>query len=407
MNISKLKTGAAISGPAILSGAYASDNDITNIISDLYDGLDVVSRELVGFIPCVERNVSAERAMVGQNVTYPITQEANVVDISPSMAVPEPTSQEFDADSIVITKSRAAEFGWVGEEQKGLNTSVGYRSLQADMFAQGLRKLTNEIEADIALEAALNASRMYGDAGTTPFANDVGPTAQLRKILDDNGAPMTDRSFVGDTAMGAALRTLHNLTRVDEAGSAMTLRDGELLNLHNFSIKESAQIVNHIAGNAAAATTDGTAYPEGATQIVVPAGGTGAILAGDVITFAGDVNQYVVKVGVADVAVGGTLEIVKPGLRVAIPATATTITVLGNATRNIGFTKSALHLVTRAPALPSQGDLAIDRMMITDPRSGLTFEVSIYPGYRKVYAEVAIAWGQKAIKPAHIAGVLG
>jgi hypothetical protein len=66
-----------------------------------------------------------------------------------------------------------------------------------------------------------------------------------------------------------------------------------------------------------------------------------------------------------------------------------------------------MALAARAPALPEGGDLAMDRMLLTDPRSGLVFEVSLYPGYRKVRAEVAMSWGVKAIKPPHIVALLG
>ena len=46
-------------------------------------------------------------------------------------------------------------------------------------------------------------------------------------------------------------------------------------------------------------------------------------------------------------------------------------------------------------------------MMITDDRSGLAFEVSIYGGYRKVRYEIALAWGVKNIKPQHTCLLLG
>jgi len=44
---------------------------------------------------------------------------------------------------------------------------------------------------------------------------------------------------------------------------------------------------------------------------------------------------------------------------------------------------------------------------VTDPRSGLSFEVSVYPGYRKVVYEVALAWGFANVKPAHTSMLLG
>lgn len=395
-----------LTSPSLLS-VSAHANTLTGLIPDLYAGLDVVSRELVGFIPSVTRNVSAERAALNESVKWGVAPAMGAVDISPAMTVPEPTDRTVANDEIKITKSRAVEFGFIGEEQKGLNNGPGYLSLQADMFAQALRTLTNEVETDLAVEAALNSSRAYGTAGTTPFGTNVGESAQLKKILDDNGCPNSERSLILDTTAGAALRTLNNLTKVNEAGTAMTLRDGELLNLNGFSIKESAAVTSRAVGTNASGSTNNAGYAVGATTITLASAGTGTIVAGDIITFAGDSNKYLVVSGDTDVSNGGTITIAAPGLRVAIAASNTVITTVARATRNVGFTKSALHLAARAPALPQEGDLAADRFMLTDPRSGMVYEVSIYLGYRKVRYEVALAWGVKATKRAHIATLLG
>lgn len=392
---------------SIISRTSAGANTLTGLIPDLFAGLDVVSREMVGFIPAVTRNVSAERAAVGENVTFPITPSLTSSNIVPAMVVPEPTDRTIGTGSISITKSKAVEFGWTGEEQKGVNNGPGWATVQADLFAQALRTLVNEIEVDLATEATANASRAAGAAGTTPFATTVGASAQLGKILDDNGCPLSERSLIIDTTAGANLRTLSQLTKVNESGTTMTLRDGELLNLNRFSIKESAGILTKVAGTGASATTNNAGYAVGATVLTLASAGTGTILAGDYVTFAGDANQYLVTVGDADTSNGGTITIAAPGLRIAMSAATKAITVVAASTRNIGFTRSALHLVARAPALPNGSDSAIDNMMLTDPRSGLAFEVRLYEGYRKVRAEVGLAWGVKAIKAAHIAALLG
>lgn len=395
-----------LAAPGIIhNAAYA--NTLTGLFPDLYAAMDVVSRELVGFIPSTQRAPNAERAAVGQSVTYHIAPEATAHDVAPAMQVPEPADQAIGNSFMAITKSRASSFGFTGEEQRGLNSGPGYLSVQADMIAQALRVLTNEVETDLAVAATAAASRAYGTAGTTPFANNLGDVAQIRKILDDNGAPATGRSMIMDTSAGAALRTLSQLTKVNEAGTTMTLRQGELLDVHNISLKETAQAQNHVAGTAAGATTDAAGYAVGATEITLGVAGTGAIVAGDVISFAGDANKYLVVSGDGDVSDGGAITIAAPGLRVAIGAGAAAITMTADYSASIGFSSNALHLVTRAPALPQEGDMALDRMMLTDPRSGLVFEIAIYPGYRKVMSEVSIAWGVKATKTEHIALLLG
>lgn len=397
---------AAAQAPAIVHmSAYA--NTLTRLIPDLFAGMDVVSRELVGFIPSVFRNAAAERAAVGESVVYPVSPSATSFDITPSMTTPEPADITVGNGTMTISKAKGVAFGWTGEEQKGLNNGPGYLSVQADNFAQGLRTLTNEIEADLALAAKLGASRAYGTAGTTPFATNLADPAQVRKILDDNGAPASGRSLVMDTSAGAAVRTLSQLSKVNESGTTMTLRDGELLNVHGFSLKESAQVGTHTKGTGAGATTNTAGYAVGATVITLASAGTGTIVAGDVITFAGDTNKYVVASGDASTADGGTITLAAPGLRRAIPAAATAITVGNNYAANVAFTQNALHLVARAPALPQEGDSAIDRMMLVDPRSGIAFEVSLYAGYRKIRAEVGLAWGWKAVKSEHIAILLG
>ncbi|MFX7731744.1 P22 coat - protein 5 family protein, partial [Acinetobacter baumannii] len=90
-----------------------------------------------------------------------------------------------------------------------------------------------------------------------------------------------------------------------------------LLDVHGFAIRESAKIATPAIGTGASATTNTAGYAVGATVITLASAGTGTILAGDIITFAGDTNRYVVAQGNASVAAGGTITLAAPGLRKA------------------------------------------------------------------------------------------
>ena len=376
-------------------------NTLTNLIPDLYAALNVVSRELVGFIPAVGRNSGAERAAVGENVRIPIAPVGSMFDVTPAMATPEPADNVFTNTAIQITKSKGVSFGWVGEEQRGLNNGPGYQNLQVQQIAQAMRTLCNAVEADCAATYSA-ASRAYGTAGTAPFASNLGDPAQVRKILSDNGAPLSDLQMVIDTTAGASMRTLAQLTKANEANDATLLRQGVLLDVHGFAIRESGQVAPVAAVGTGANYVTSGALTVGQTVIPLITG-TGTILAGDVITFNGDTNKYVVVAGITE---PGSITIAAPGIRKAATS-GKAVSITAAFTPNMAFDRQAIQLVTRAPALPGEGDSALDSMMITDDRSGLTFEVRMYGGYRKIRYEIALAWGVKVIKPEHTAILLG
>jgi hypothetical protein len=381
-------------------------NTLTNLIPDAYAALDVVSRELVGFLPGVSRNTTTDQAALNQTVRAHQTRSNSAGEnITPAMAVPDAADQTVDNVAVTITKARAFPFSWSGEEQYAMDQGPGFLSIRQDQIAQAIRAAANEVETDLAAAAYLGASRAYGTAGTTPFASTLADPAQVRKILDDNGAPASGRSLVIDTSAGAALRTLGQLTKANEAGTAMTLRDGELLNLHGFSIRESAQITNPAVGTSSTAVIATGGYAVGATTITLKAAGTGTIVAGDVITIQDDPNKYVVTVGAAAVS-GAVIQIAAPGLRKAIVGEKT-ITISATGPRNVAFSQDALLLAARLPLVPSEGDMAIEREIITDPRSGLSMYLEVYPGYRMNRYQISLAWGVKAIKPQHMAILLG
>jgi hypothetical protein len=281
------------------------------------------------------------------------------------------------------------------------------QAIKRNQIAQAIRTLVNEMEADLAA-LYVNASRQYGTGGTVPFgiAGDYTDASFVRKILVDNGAPTSDLQLVVNTGAGANLRGKQG-GKANEAGTDIILRQGVLLDVHGFAIRESAQIKTHTKGTGASATTNAAGYAVGATVITLASAGTGTIVAGDTITFAGDTNKYVVASGDTDVSNGGTITLNAPGLRQAIPASATAITVEASGPRSMAFARSAIVLATRAPALPEEGDSAIDRTLITDPVSGITFELAMYAQYRQMQYEISAAWGVKTVKGEHLALLAG
>lgn len=221
-------------------------NVLTDLAADIYKAADVVGRELVGFIPASTINANgSERVAKGDVVRASFTRAATAVDVSEAMTIPEGTDQTVDNKTLTISKSRAVQIPYTGEDVRHLNNGIGFETVYGDQVAQAMRTLTNEIEADLA-EAAADGSSTgpFGVAGTTPFADNFEIIADVRKGLVDKGVPTSDGqiSLILSTAAGANLRKLSNLTQVNTAGDSNLLRQGVLLDLYGMAIRESAQI---------------------------------------------------------------------------------------------------------------------------------------------------------------------
>lgn len=378
-------------------------NTLTGLLPDMYEALDVISREMTGFIPAVSRNSNVERAAIGQNVLVPVTNSAESADNTPGVTAPNTGDAVVDNVQVAITKSKHVPVRWNGEETKGLMNAGTFSTIQADRFYQAMRTLVNEIENDLWLEAYKHASRAYGTAGTTPFgtAADMSDFAGVLRILEENGAPKTDLQLVlGHAAIGNLRGKQSGLFKVNEAGSSDMLRNGMTDRIMGMAIRHSDPISLVTKGSGAGYLTNGAAAA-GSTGIAIDTG-TGTILAGDIITLNGDTNKYVVNSALA----GGVTSIGKPGLLLAA-ADGAALTVGNSYTPNVAFARSAIVLATRAPAKPEGGDAADDTTIITDPVTGLSFEIAVYRQFLQVVYHVRLAWGYRAIKSEHIALLAG
>ncbi len=169
------------------------------------------------------------------------------------------------------------------------------------------------------------------------------------------------------------------------------LRNGMTDRVQSFALRNSGAIGVHTKGTGASYVTSGSTAV-GVKDIALVTG-TGTVLAGDVVTFAADANnKYVIGTGVA---APGTITLNDPGARVTI-ATANALTVGNSYTPNVAFARSAMQLITRAPAMP-----------ITDPVSGISFDIAVYRQFMQMVYHVRLAWGTAAVKDEHIATLMG
>ncbi|HBN5546523.1 TPA: P22 coat - protein 5 family protein [Enterobacter cloacae] len=378
-----------------------AQNTLTGLIATIYTALDTVSREQTGFIPAVARNTKADAAAKGQTVTASVAPVATTTDITPGSTAPNDGDQDIGTVNVQITKSKMSPVKWNGEEQLALGPSGLYNTILADQFQQSFRALANEVDADLAA-LCFNSSRAVGSPKDTPFSikDDLSDAANARQILTDNGAPTTNmRMVLGGEAMASIRGKQSVLFKANEAGTDQLLREGVIGRIMGFNLHESFSIKRTAKSSATGYKVNG-AKKEGDIIVAISAG-TGGIAIGTAVQFAGDDNKYLVVA-----ATSSSITIAAPGLRQDL-ADQSTVTVLSEFAPNMAFDRNAFLLASRTPAMPQGGDTADDVMNVTDPKSGITFQIALYRQYRQVRYEVGLAWGVASIKPEHSCIIMG
>src|ERR1035437_444939 len=377
--------------------AGAGATTLTALMPIIYEARDKVAREQVGLITAATRDASEDQAAVGQVVRSPVTQSVALVAIQPANVVPNTGGQTLLYKDLTISNSYAAPIQWTGEEQRAVGAN--YDTVIRDQFTQAFRSLDNTIEASLVTTMVAGASRATGTAGTSLFntAGNFGDFGQANLILDNNGCPADDRRIVLGFKSYTNLVTLQtSLWKANEAGTDELLRKGIINEVLGFKFHKNAQVIGNSTNTyrsdvSGSISTSG--YVVGETSILMKTG-SGTIVAGDVVTFAGDANLYVVASGCTTTA---PIVLCAPGLQKTL-ADNVAVTVGAAYTPNMVLHPTALMLAVRAPIMPAGGDAASAVQMVLDDVTGISYQVAEYKVYRQIHYEVGAAWGSAANK---------
>lgn len=341
-------------------------NVLSALLPILFSTARAVPNEYTAFIGASRRDFNDQGCAVGQTVKVPVVPRVT------SSAIPA-ASMAFTAGgdrtpvTIDFTLNQTAEAKWnlTAEDERLLATSQTAQEMLRQTVEQGWRTLRNGVEVYLGQVAKNNASRAVGTAGTTPFASDSSLLVDGRKILIDNGSS-SGRTAIINTAAEANLLKLSEIKNAANIGSDSAIKEGKIGRLYGIDLAASAGVASHTKGTGTSYTSTAAGFAIGTTSIPLITG-TGTVLVGDVVSFAGDPNKYGVKTGVA---APGTIVLQEPGLLQALPASATAMTIENSSTDNIIMGANALQLVVR-PALQPIGAIA-EQQVISDAKTGLS-----------------------------------
>lgn len=182
---------------------------------------------------------------------------------------------------------------------------------------------------DVDLEGILDADLIQYDAAT----GKLRPASQITEAVRPTMASASRSGVNVDVTITHGLGTDYTLPANARRVFWLLRADGRTVPITSVS-RQSATVLRCVAafapnlGTASGATSNAAGYVVGETVITLASAGTGAFVKGDLVLVAGDDPvPYEVAVGDADVSNGGSITLVEPGLRKAIPASATGITL--------------------------------------------------------------------------------
>lgn len=375
-------------------------NTLTDVMPKILAiGLQRLRKRLV--MPrLVNTDFSPDTATRGNTVNIPvppsITTRAVSPDVTPTAApahtqstVPIALDQWYEAPIVFTDKERL---------------EVLDRSVQ----------MAVEAAAD-ALAERVNASIMglydevysiVGTAGTTPFTggspNTYAVASEARKVLNTNKAPMGERRIVVDPDAEEAAINLSEFADSSFAGSPDVLIEGDIGRKLGFDWFMDQQVPSHTAGSITTGAVAKAATNQAlGTKAVVctTAASTGAVdlKKGDIITFAGDSQTYVVTADVAEASAASDFSLnIEPGLKVALEG-GEDLTLTATHVSNLAFHRDAFAIAVRQFLPPSAPQAQV--MTMVDQATGLPLRLEVTRQNRQDYWAFDLLWGVKSIRP--------
>jgi hypothetical protein len=353
-----------------------------------------VLREAAIMPKLINTDYSNDAKQKGESITIPISGTKTVSDVTPGAVPPTPADSTLTSTTITLDSWKKVDFYLTEQEAAKMLSREDYISLE---LAEAMRALANKVNTDV-FALYKKVYGYAGTAGTTPFASTTDVLVDLGITLDNQLAPVEGRRLVlGTAAKGNALK-LAAFTQYQITGDNLGNVQGKLGNRYGFEIDSTTTNPTHTAGTGASYQTT-AALAAGVSTITVDTG-TGTILVGDIVTFAGHTQTYTVTSALS----AGSFEI-SPALQSAV-ADNGAVTLKASQTINLAFHRDAFAIAMR-PQLETSMPSGTSTMIYTDPVSGIPLRVDMIPQYHQMAIEVSLLYGVGCPRPEYAARLVG
>ncbi len=372
-------------------------NTLTNIMPKILARGLLALREQAVMPRLVNGSYSTEAAQKGDTIDVPLSSSLTATDVTPAQVPPAAVDSAPTRVQINLNKWKQARFHLSDKEMVEIDRNRHFMPLQT---TEAVRALANQVNADIHAEY----TGIYGFTGTpatTPFGTDTSDAINARKILNQQRSPRDNRRGVLDFDAEANALALAAFADAEKTGENGVKIEGEIGRKFGIDWVTDDNVVTHTAGSLTGTIVTQGAAALGAKSVTLVTDAAEAVnlVAGDIVTFAGDAQTYVVTAALnIGAATTGALSF-EPGLAVA-QVGGEQISVKATHVVNLVFHRDAFAFANR-PLADSTRDLALGSQVLTmtDPQTGISLRLEVSRQHKQVAWDFDLLYGVKLVRP--------
>lgn len=333
----------------------------------------------------VNNSYSDLAARKGDTIDVPISSSIQAVAVTPAATAPDPG--DTTPTSVPIAMDQWFEAAFELSDKDMLEAEDMIMPMQA---SEAIKALANNVD-NYLLGLYTQFFGVAGDPSVVAFSDGTAKDAtDMKKVLSNQLTPIDDRWAVTDANVEASAMNVRAFQDLSWNGSPQGIIDGELNRKMGFGWWMDQNIPTHTAGTGSGYLVDG-AFPVDSTSIDVDTG-TGTIVVGDILTFAGDPQTYVAT---SALAAPGSVSI-SPALRAPL-AGSEAVSITASHVVNLGFHRDAIAFASR-PLRRSKGG-AVESATAVDPISGLALRVEVTEEHKRQRFSYDILYGANVVRP--------
>jgi len=377
-------------------------NTLTNVIPKILAQGLLAMRQNCVMPRLVNSDYSKLAAQKGSAITVPIPSAIPVQAVSPGAYSNVTSASAPTAATINLDNWYEAPFYLTDKDYS--EAMGGTIPMQA---SEAIKSLANQINGDI-MATYKSIPYLTGSAGVTPFAATTEAATSVRRVLNVNLAPMSDRRMVlGPDAEANALG-LRQFTDFSFTGEVDGIRNARLGEKLGFTWAMDQAIPTHtvgtLGGDGSTATKVKANTAAGVSAVTLTVGATNPLnlYKGDIIYFTGSTQPYTVTTATTEIAAAADVAVaIYPPLQANLLANCA-LTILGTSggtyTVNLGFHRDCIAFASR-PLIDSVDGLGNIVKSAIDPVSGLALRLEVTREHKRTRWSFDALYGVQCVRP--------